>query len=95
MERAGARRGKALADRFEKEALGIQSSRRRAFRQLPDDYPDRCVLIDANGEAEAIAERIWTVIASRLFSPDMLAGDDAMARLDKAVAELASTGADH
>ncbi|MEN0087519.1 MAG: dTMP kinase [Pseudomonadota bacterium] len=94
MERAGVRRGDGAADRFEKEALDVQAKRRKAFRKLPEDYSERCVLVDARGDAEAVADRVWEAVTQRLFPADEILGDDAMARLDRAVAELANTGAD-
>ncbi|MEM1364651.1 MAG: dTMP kinase [Pseudomonadota bacterium] len=88
MDRAGVRRGAGKADRFEKEALNIQAKRRQAFRELPDKYPERCVLVDATGDPDIVADRVWATVADRLLPPAKKSGDDAMARLDQAVADL-------
>ena len=50
--------------------------------------------MDARGDAEAVADRLWVAVTQRLFPADEILGDDAMARLDRAVAELANTGTD-
>lgn len=94
MERAGARRGSEEADRFEKEALDIQAARRRAFRKLPETYPDRCVLINARGKEAAVSERVWKAVSERLYPDTAAIVPDAMAQLDQAVAELVSTEAE-
>lgn len=64
LARANARRGADQAqDRFEKEKLAVHEARRTAFRQIVADEPDRCRLVDAGGDAEAIAEMIWRHVA--------------------------------
>ena len=66
MRRAGERRGKQGADRFEGEALGFHERLRDGFLTLAANEPDRCVLIDATSAKEDVAEQIWHVVQKRL-----------------------------
>ena len=63
MRRANARRSKDTApDRFEKENMQAQELRREAFRQIANEDPDRCKLIDASGPEKQVAKRVWSVV---------------------------------
>lgn len=55
----------ADADRFETDALTVHEARRRAFLAIAAAAPDRCVVIDADRGAEAIAADVWRVAAAR------------------------------
>ena len=66
LKRAAARRGRASVDRFEAETIEFHSKLREAYRDLVEREPDRCVLIDANVEAETIANAIWAIVDRRL-----------------------------
>jgi dTMP kinase len=63
--RAAKRRGQQEPDRFEAEDIDFHRRLRDAYRQVADDEPERCVLIDATQDVEAISKRIWSVVASR------------------------------
>jgi dTMP kinase len=65
LARAAYRRGEETPDRFEGEALEFHRVLRDAYRELPRQHPDRCVLIDATGEPEKVAEAIWRVVEGR------------------------------
>lgn len=68
LARASARRaanGEAV-DRFEAEALDFHRSLREAYRRIAQAEPERCVLVDAAGEPESVAEVIWTIVIDRL-----------------------------
>lgn len=65
MARAAKRRGQEAPDRFEAEDIGFHRRLRDAYRQVADEEPDRCVVIDAEQDIEAIAGHIWNVVASR------------------------------
>jgi dTMP kinase len=65
-ERASSRRGRGRADRFEAETLEFHNKLREAYRELAEGEPDRCVLIDAGGEASTVADAVWAVINRRL-----------------------------
>ena len=66
LARAHARRGNGEIDRFESEDIAFHERLRDAYRQLSTSEPDRCVLIDANGAPEQVAERVWSVVSRRL-----------------------------
>jgi dTMP kinase len=63
LRRAAVRRGKGVADRFEKETLAIHQRRRDAFLAIARSEPERCVVIDA---AATPAEVERTVAAAAL-----------------------------
>jgi dTMP kinase len=66
LARAHARRGNGEIDRFESEDIAFHERLRDAYRQLPISEPDRCVLIDASGSPEQVAERVWSLVNRRL-----------------------------
>jgi dTMP kinase len=66
LERASSRRGRGSTDRFEAETLEFHNQLREAYRELAEREPDRCVLIDAGGEASTVADAVWAVINRRL-----------------------------
>lgn len=68
LARAGARRGKEKADRFESETLEFHQKLRDAYRQLSVEEPERCVLIDASAPRDAVGKAIWDVVDKR-FDP--------------------------
>lgn len=53
-------------DRFEEFGLLFQQKLRAGFRALAREAPERCVLIDAAQEADAIAAAIWDAVSHRL-----------------------------
>ncbi|CAA0091810.1 Thymidylate kinase [Starkeya nomas] len=65
LARATARSGIA-ADRFESEGLSFHRSLRDAFRELAEAEPERCVLIDARGDADTVASTVWSAVRQRL-----------------------------
>jgi dTMP kinase len=66
LQRAAARRGERNADRFEGESLEFHEKLREAYLHLAASEPNRCVLIDARDEPNAVAVRIWETVAKRL-----------------------------
>jgi dTMP kinase len=66
MQRAAARRGAGAPDRFEAEDVKFHEDLRDAYRQIAAAEPQRCVLIDANAAAGAVAARVWTTVRDRL-----------------------------
>ena len=58
LERMRARQGAGADDRYEREGLEAHRRRREAFLAIARADPDRCVVIDARGEPERIAERV-------------------------------------
>jgi dTMP kinase len=70
LARAARRRGNAVPDRYEAEALEFHQRLRAAYRDLAKQDPDRCVLVDVTGRAEHVAEIIWETVSARL-APDL------------------------
>jgi dTMP kinase len=69
LQRAAARRGAgSTPDRFEAEDLRFHQKLREAYWQIAAENPERCVLIDANAEADAVADRVWASLRERLFA---------------------------
>lgn len=56
----------ATPDRFESEAIGFHLRLREAFRAIAQAEPGRCVLIDAEPAAEAVAMAIREAVTARL-----------------------------
>jgi dTMP kinase len=57
----------AGADRFEAEELEYHRLLREAYRDLAEQEPERCMLIDGTQSADAIAVRIWMLISERFL----------------------------
>lgn len=67
LKRAAVRRGNAAPDRFEGEDADFHRRLRDAYRQIAKDEPERCVLVDAQGETKTVADRIWLTVQERLL----------------------------
>ena len=70
MQRAAARRGNATPDRFESENIAFHQKLRDAYRDIAADNPERCVLIDANTDANTVAADVWTALRDRVLTTD-------------------------
>jgi dTMP kinase len=68
MQRAAARRGSGAPDRFEAEDVKFHQQLRDAYRQIAAAEPKRCVLIDANADANTVAARVWAALRDRFFA---------------------------
>ncbi len=69
LARATKRRGMSdEADRFESEGLAFHSTLREAFLSIARAEPERCAVIDASADEEAVAAQIWSVVREKLFS---------------------------
>jgi dTMP kinase len=68
LQRAAARRGAGTPDRFEAEDIQFHQDLRDAYRQIATEDPQRCVLIDADADADTVAARVWTALRDRLFA---------------------------
>ena len=71
LRRAGARRGSAQADRFEKEALSLHRRRRKAFLEIARAEPGRCKVIDASRPAGKIAAEIAAAVEAAMARKGM------------------------
>jgi dTMP kinase len=66
MQRAAVRRGGGTADRFESEDMTFHEGLRAAYRKIAADDPERCVLIDATGDADSVAQAVWSSVRQHL-----------------------------
>ncbi|ABD54194.1 dTMP kinase [Jannaschia sp. CCS1] len=53
-------------DRFEDFGLPFQQKLRAGFQALAREYPDRCHIVDASADPDAIAHTIQTIVGQRL-----------------------------
>lgn len=66
LSRAGARRGGEVADRFEKETLAVHQRRREAYLAIAAAEPERCIVIDASGTSDEVAQVIDAAMTAAL-----------------------------
>jgi len=67
LTRAAARRGSGAPDRFESEDINFHQTLREAYRDIAASDTQRCVLIDATAEVNAVAGQIWAALRDRFF----------------------------
>ncbi len=80
LQRAAGRRAGAGADRFENEGLQFHERLRAAYQEVAALDPDRCVLVNADGAEDKIAEEVWTIVRGRLGAAQAeLAAEEARA----------------
>ena len=68
LKRAAARRGSGAPDRFESEDVKFHQTLREAFHEIAASDPQRCVLIDANGDVNAVATQVWNALRERFLA---------------------------
>jgi dTMP kinase len=66
LARVAQRRSGAVPDRFESQELMLHERVRRAFLDIAEEEPDRCVVIDASQPEAMVAEDVWEVVLQRL-----------------------------
>jgi dTMP kinase len=66
LARAAERRNGTAPDRFESQELMQHERIRRAFLDIAEEEPERCVVIDASQPEAMVAEDVWEVILQRL-----------------------------
>ena len=66
LQRRAQRRGDAAPDRFEAEDVEFHEKLSQAYLGLAAQEPQRCIVIDAGGAKEDVAEQIWSAVDSRL-----------------------------
>lgn len=52
--------------RFESKGLAFHQRLRDGFLQIARDHPERCVIIDAAGDEDAVEARVWAAVQDRL-----------------------------
>jgi dTMP kinase len=68
LQRAAVRRGSGAPDRFEAEDVKFHGDLRDAYKQIAAEDPERCVLIDATADPDAVASAVWTALRDHLFA---------------------------
>lgn len=68
LRRAALRRGNAAPDRFESENVQFHQRLREAYRELAAAEPERCVLVDATGDPNSVADNVWGALRQHLSS---------------------------
>jgi len=63
---ARARRRRTTPDRFESQDFGQHERIRKAFLDIAEEEPARCVVIDARKPEALVAEDVWEAVAARL-----------------------------
>lgn len=63
---ARGRSGGAASDRFERNDLALHRRRRRAFLDLVEAEPGRCVRVDARPASPKVADAVWRATVARL-----------------------------
>ena len=55
-----------MPDRFESQQLILHERIRRAFLDIAEEEPERCVVIDASQPEAMVAEDVWEIVLQRL-----------------------------
>lgn len=53
--------------RFESKGLAFHERLRNGFREIAAAHPERCVIVDADGDLDTVAARVWSVVEDRLL----------------------------
>ncbi len=57
------------ANRFENKGLAFHKRLQESFLVIAKTFPKRCVVIDASGGIEEIAQAVWSAVETRLLKP--------------------------
>jgi dTMP kinase len=68
LARAAARRGTAQTDRFESEGRGFHTRLRKAYLDIAEAEPERCMVIDAGLPPDSLLDLAWDAVTFRLMS---------------------------
>jgi dTMP kinase len=66
LQRAGKRDGAGASNRYERMALDFHERLRKGFLDIAAREPERCVVIDARPEADAVARAVRAAVSERL-----------------------------
>ncbi len=66
LARAVERRSGDAPDRFEGQEVMLHERVRRAFLDIAEEEPERCVVIDASQPEAMVAEDVWEIVLQRL-----------------------------
>ncbi|QLQ13178.1 MAG: dTMP kinase [Brevundimonas sp.] len=51
--------------RFESKGLAFHHRLRQRFLQIAQEHPDRCAIIDADGDEDEVFARVWSAVVAR------------------------------
>ncbi len=51
--------------RFESKGLAFHQRLRQRFLQIAQEHPDRCAIIDADGDEDEVFARVWSAVVAR------------------------------
>ncbi len=76
LRRAQQRNGKGdeAEDRYERMDVAFHERLRAGFLAIAADEPDRCAVIDASGDPDEVAGRIWAAVSGKLADDLAAAG---------------------
>lgn len=66
LARAAGRRETGVPDRFESQEIAQHERIRKAFLDIAEQDPSRCIVIDASKPEALVAEDIWEAVTERL-----------------------------
>jgi dTMP kinase len=66
LQRAQVRRGEGVADRYERETLAVHRRRRKAYLDIAEREPQRCIVIDAAAPPDEVARAIRVAVAKAM-----------------------------
>jgi dTMP kinase len=69
LARAARRRGTGEVDRFEQESLAFHERLRQAFLEIANRDPQRCAVVDASLDPDAVTASLMAVVDARLVAP--------------------------
>ena len=64
-------KGRAAPDRFERDPDSEQAKRRAIFLEIAEKEPERCRIIDADGEEDAVAASVWSAVFDRFGAVEL------------------------
>ncbi len=53
--------------RFESKGLAFHERLRKGFREIAAAHPERCVIVDADGDLDTVTGRVWAAVEDRLL----------------------------
>lgn len=56
------------ANRFENKGLEFHEKLRQSFHAIAEEFPKRCVLIDASGSIEEVSRKVWNSVETQLLA---------------------------
>ncbi|MCX7325302.1 MAG: dTMP kinase [Hyphomicrobiales bacterium] len=68
LARAAARRGSGATDRFESEGRGFHARLRKAYLDIAEREPDRCIVLDASLPPDDVLEMAWAAVEMRALA---------------------------